>query len=113
MGSVTLVLILVTLTLLVRYLTLRIAKFYTRSQVEMELDQMFNWFWDGTPEDRLYAWYKVRSVLKQREGRAEQQKVTQVDQKIMQFDKKLINGNFSIDPTGAIITSTADRITEG
>lgn len=70
-------------------------------RLENELSQIFFWFWDGTPEDRLYAWYKVRSILKQREG--EKKKIEEVDRKIIELNKKPMLGAISISETGELI----------
>ncbi|MDR8391841.1 hypothetical protein NC796_11850 [Aliifodinibius sp. S!AR15-10] len=98
------ILILAIALLIVRYLCTRFYGFYLKSQVETELDQMFRWFWDGTPEDKIYAWYKVRSVLKQRHGKREQGKATRVDLKIMQLDNRLLHSDLQVDPSGNLVT---------
>ncbi len=89
--------------MLCRYVLTTLEKVKIRSHINMELDQMFHWFWDGTPEDKLYAWYKVRVVLQQRDGKPDKQKIAHVDQKIMQLDKKGMCGELSIDQSGKLV----------
>ena len=88
---------------LCRYVLVTVEKMQVRSHINMELNQMFHWFWDGTPEDRLYAWYKVRVVLQQREGKPDKRKIAQVDQKIIQLDKQGMCSNVSVDCSGKLI----------
>ncbi|MFH5831908.1 hypothetical protein [Halalkalibaculum sp. DA3122] len=78
--------------------------------MDTELQQMFYWFWDGTPEDRLYAWYKVRTVLKQRQDREAKNKVAEVERKIMSFDKTSMHGNLSVDEKGQLIIHSGDYL---
>ena len=81
-----------------------------QAQMRTELDQMFRWFWDGTPEDRLYAWYKVRRVLEHRNDRKQQHKVAYVDQRIMKLDKKILHGRYSVDSSGRLLNEHQDVI---
>ncbi|MDX1636946.1 MAG: hypothetical protein R3281_03180 [Balneolaceae bacterium] len=86
-----------------RVVTKQLAKSYRESLLHLELQQIFRWFWDGTPEDRLYAWYKVRSVLKQRQGGKVQRKIARVDQIIMELDKRALCGSCSVSPEGVLL----------
>lgn len=97
-----------TAILLIRYIFTLLSKLYMRSQIILELDQMFKWFWNGTPEDRLYAWYKVRMVLKQREGNTEQKKVARVDKKIIQLNKDSMYSDVFVDRNGKLVSKDLD-----
>lgn len=79
----------------------RLFRNFRKIRLEEELKQIFFWFWDGTPEDRLYAWYKVRMVLKQREG--EKKKIKFVDRKITGLNKRPMLGTVSVSESGALI----------
>lgn len=108
MSFVLPILIFAATLMIVRYLCTRFYGFYLKSQVETELDQMFRWFWDGTPEDKIYAWFKVRSVLKQRHEKREQGKIARVDLKIMQLDNRLLYSDLQVDPSGNLVTKRTE-----
>ncbi len=87
-----------------------IFKLIDRAQISEELNQMFKWFWDGTPEDKIYAWYKVRMVLKHRQGKDHHRRIAQVDKKIMQLDKHLMHGTYSVDSDGRLLDENEEVI---
>lgn len=89
------------LVVAVRYLRDRFSKAVRESRLEDELNQIFLWFWDGSPEDELYAWYKVRSVLRQREGI--DRRVDYVDHKIQEFNKQSMHGRFVVNESGELV----------
>lgn len=91
-----------------RYVVARITRSVKYSRRDEELRKMFLWFWNGSPEDELYAWYKVRMILKQRED--DQKKVEHVDQKILEFNKTLMCGNSYITEEGRLISEDLDLV---
>ena len=83
------------------YAVIRLNRKLNNIRLEKELAQIFFWYWDGTPEDRLYAWYKVRSILKLREG--EEKKIEVVDRKIIQLNKNPMLGDVSVTESGELV----------
>lgn len=94
-----------------KYFASRFRKVLKQHRYDEELGIIFLWFWDGTPEDELYAWYKVRTVLKRREG--ERNKVEHVDQKIASLNKKRMLGSHSVNRSGELVDETTNVALEG
>ncbi|MGD8428035.1 MAG: hypothetical protein PVH63_10395 [Balneolaceae bacterium] len=87
------------------YLLTRIVKRVQRYSYEDDVRTLFFIYWDGSEEDELYAWYKVRHVLLKREK--EERKLRFVEQKIAQVNKQRLYGEMSIDESGELIDEKA------
>lgn len=71
---------------------------YSRPGWKEELHNMFMHFWNGTPEDELNAWYKVRRQLLDNGIKGE--KLSFVDQKIADLDKSKFLSNTYVTAEG-------------
>lgn len=92
--------------LFTNFALVRLNRNIQRLRMEKELAQIFFWYWDGTPEDTLYAWYKVRTILKLRDG--EKKKIDVVDRKIFELNKGPMFGDFSVSESGELIEDMPD-----
>lgn len=89
------------LTIPLSFLLARVAKIMQRNSYENELKMLFNLYWDHSPEDELYAWYKVRHILLQREEKSK--RIHYVNRKIAEFNKQQLYGNMSVTKDGKLI----------
>lgn len=85
----------------VGYLILKLVKHFKKAPGEDELNKLFSLYWNGTPEDRIYAWYKVRYILTQREK--SQQMIDLVNRKIDGINKQALYGAMQINASGELI----------
>ncbi len=85
----------------VGYLLLKLVKHFKKAPGEVELNKLFSLYWDGTPEDKIYAWYKVRYILNQREKC--QQMIDLVNQRINGINKHELYGSMQINASGELI----------
>lgn len=69
---------------------------------EDELLKLFSFYWNGEPEDEIYAWMKVRSVLQNREDA--KKKVQYVNQKIERINKQPLYGSWEVNSRGELIS---------
>lgn len=83
------------------YLILKLVQHYKKVPGEDELNKLFSLYWDGTPEDKIYAWYKVRYILTQREK--SQQMIDLVNRKIDGVNKLELYGSMQINASGELI----------
>ena len=93
-----------------RYLLSFLVRAFKKSRFDEEVTKIFLWFWDGSPEDELYAWYKVRMVLRQREGCDKRMKF--VNRKIIRLNKRSMIGNVSVDESGDLVHKQKDLAME-
>jgi len=82
------------------YLIFEIVKDYRKSGYEKEMLDLYEIYWNGTPDDELNAWYKVRRNLLMREE--SEKKLKFVDQKIQEVDKKNIIGKTLVNEQGEL-----------
>lgn len=93
------------LTMVLSYLFAYIAKKIKRNSYEDEVKKLFYLYWNQSPEDEIYAWYKVRYILQQRE--AKNYKTDYVERKIAHLNKQKLYGNMSISESGELIDDAA------
>lgn len=89
------------------YLVPKLIRSVHRATIDTELKKIHKLFWNGTPEDELYAWYKVRMILLQREG--EEKKIEFVNHIIAELNKKPMHGSMLIDPNGELVDLGVSR----
>jgi len=83
------------------YALTRIIKLVRRKKVEDDVLTLFFIYWNGTEEDELYAWYKVRYILLKREK--EDRKLQFVERKIAGFNKDRLYSNISVGKSGELV----------
>lgn len=83
------------------YVLPRVIRSVKRAAIDTELSKIHKLFWNGTPEDDLYAWYKVRMILLQREG--EKEKIEVVNRIIAEMNKESMYGSLFVDPDGELV----------
>lgn len=83
------------------YLFVKLVKFFKKEPSEVELDKLFSLYWNGSPEDKIYAWYKVRYILTQREKN--QHMLDIVNRKIDGIDRGELCGSMLINSSGELI----------
>ena len=83
------------------YLFAYMAKRIKRNCYEDDVKKLFYLYWNQSPEDELYAWYKVRYILRQRE--VKDYKIQFVEQKIAHLNKQKLYGNMSVSEEGQLI----------
>lgn len=84
------------------YVLAYLVKRFTADTYEDEVLKLFGFYWNGEPEDEVYAWMKVRSILREREG--SQKKVHYVNQKINQMNKQALYGSWQVNGEGELLT---------
>ena len=89
------------LTMVLSYIFAYIAKRIKRNSYEDEVRKLFYLYWNQSPEDEIYAWYKVRYILQQRKSK--DYKVNFVERKIANLNKQKLYGNMSISESGELI----------
>ncbi|MDX1672241.1 MAG: hypothetical protein R3211_07855, partial [Balneolaceae bacterium] len=67
-----------------------------------QLNKMFHLFWNGTKEDEIYAWYKVRSILGSR-GEGESKKIEYVNRKISELNKQGLYARTTVTDDGRLV----------
>ncbi len=77
-------------------------KRFTSNTYEDEVLKLFSLYWNGQPEDEMYAWMKVRSVLEDREDA--QKKVHYVNQKIERLNKQPLYGSWEVNSNGELLS---------
>lgn len=94
------------------YSAVRLAKLFLEPTTpdDRELERLFGLYWDGTPEDKLYAWYKVRYILRNREYDC--QKLEAVNRRIDNLDRRELCGSMQVNAEGELIDEreTGSRI---
>lgn len=83
------------------YAFVRIIKLIMQKRAEDDVQTLFFLYWNGTEEDELYAWYKVRYILEKRER--EDHKLQFVARKIAGVDKQRLYGDMSVSESGKLI----------
>ena len=107
---------LITMTILIAlfifatmYVMPRVVRSVKKAVIDTELSKIHKLFWNGTPEDDLYAWYKVRMILLQREG--EKEKIEVVNRIIAEMNKESMYGSLVVDPEGELVDAGyADKV---
>ena len=84
------------------YVLAYLVKRFTANTYEDEILKLFSLYWNGEPEDEIYAWMKVRSILKEREG--SQKKIRYVNQKINDMNKQALYGSWQVSGKGELLT---------
>ena len=74
----------------------------TSNTYEDEVLKLFSLYWNGQPEDEMYAWMKVRSVLESREDA--HKKVQYVNQKIDRLNKQPLYGSWEVNSEGDLLS---------
>lgn len=82
------------------YLFSRIVRMVRLRSYEDDVRTLFNLYWNGTTEDELYAWYKVRHILSQRGN--EKRKIRFVERKIAEINKQSLCGKMSVTESGKL-----------
>lgn len=77
-------------------------KRFTANTYEDELIKLFGFYWNGEPEDEIYAWMKVRTVLQNRENG--KKKVRYVNQKINRLNKQPLYGSWEVNSNGELLS---------
>lgn len=83
------------------YILARVIKMVRRNTFEDDVKTLFFIYWNGTEEDEIYAWYKVRHVLLKREK--ENRKIQFVERKIAEINKQRLYGDMSVTESGLLI----------
>lgn len=100
-SSTLLELIALSMLLPISYFIIRMANTYKKEPAEEELRKLFTLYWDGTPEDKIYAWYKVRYILAQRDKNPK--KISLVNKKINETDRDELCGAMKLNSRGELI----------
>lgn len=84
------------------YVLAYLVKRFTANSHEDEVLKLFSLYWNGEPEDEIYAWMKVRTVLEQREGG--EKKIHYVNDKINRINKQPLYGSWEVNGEGELLT---------
>ncbi len=81
-----------------------IKKRRARITVSDEIKGMFNHEWNGTDEDELYAWYRVRFKVMQLADtkRRRAKKLEEIEQCIRRLNSNLMRGRASVSHDGKL-----------
>jgi hypothetical protein len=77
-------------------------KRFTANTYEDEILKLFSFYWNGEPEDEIYAWMKVRYVLEKREEA--KKKIQYVNQKINNLNKQPLYGSLKVNSKGELLS---------
>lgn len=77
-------------------------KRFTANTYEDEVLKLFSFYWNGEPEDEIYAWMKVRYVLEHREEA--KKKIQYVNQKINNLNKQPLYGSLKVNNKGELLS---------
>lgn len=80
------------------YIVTQGIKDYRQPDFCEEINNLFHMYWNGDPEDRLNAWYKVRLLLLMREESEE--KLNYVERKIQKENKHNFLGSTYVRDDG-------------
>lgn len=83
------------------YVLAYIVKRLTANTYEDELLKLFSFYWNGEPEDEIYAWMKVRHILENREDA--QEKIQYVNLKIDRLNKQPLYSNWQVNSSGELL----------
>lgn len=89
------------------YALSRVVKLIQRNSYEDDVRTLFYLYWNGKAEDELYAWYKVRQILTERNG--QNTKLQFVDRKISEINKQELYGNMSVTESGHLLDEASDK----
>lgn len=84
------------------YYLLKIIRSRRKPVYDDQLNKMFHLFWNGTKEDEIYAWYKVRSILGSR-GEGESKKIEYVNRKISELNKQGLYARTTVTDDGRLV----------
>lgn len=84
------------------YILAYLVKRFTADTYEDELLKLFGLYWNGEPEDEIYAWMKVRMILMNREEN--KKKVRYVNQKIERINKQSLYGTWEVTSKGELLS---------
>lgn len=84
------------------YVLAYFVKRFTANSYEEELFKLFSFYWNGEPEDEIYAWMKVRSVLENREEA--EKKIQYVNRKISSYNRESLCGSLKVDSNGELLS---------
>lgn len=84
------------------YVFAYLVKLFTADRHEEEVVKLFSFYWNGEPEDEIYAWMKVRSILRERED--SQKKIHYVNRKIAHMNKQSLYGSWQVSGEGELLT---------
>lgn len=83
------------------YVLAYVVKRFTANTYEDELLKLFSFYWNGEPEDEIYAWMKVRYILENREDA--QEKIQYVNLKIDRLNKQPLYSNWQVNSSGELL----------
>lgn len=84
------------------YVLAYLVKRFSANSYEAEVLKLFSFYWNGEPEDEIYAWMKVRSILKDRED--SRKKIHYVNRKIESLNKQPLYGTWKVNGKGELLT---------
>jgi len=85
----------------ISYILVRVIRKVRQNSYEDEVRTLFFIYWNGTEEDEIYAWYKVRHILLKREK--EDRKLQFVERRISEINKQRLYGEMSVTENGELI----------
>ena len=84
------------------YVLAYFVKRFTSDTYEDEVLKLFSFYWNGEPEDELYAWMKVRYILESREDA--HKKIQYVNRKIEHLNKQPLYGTWEVNSRGELLS---------
>ena len=84
------------------YVLAYFVKRFTSNTYEDEVLKLFSFYWNGEPEDEIYAWMKVRYVLESREDA--KKKIEYVNKKIELLNKQPLYGSWEVNSKGELLS---------
>lgn len=90
------------------YVLAYFVKRFTSNTYEDEVLKLFSFYWNGEPEDEIYAWMKVRYILESREDA--QNKIRYVNRKIEHLNKQPLYGSWEVNSSGELLSD--ERLSE-
>ena len=84
------------------YVLTYFVKRFTSDTYEDEVLKLFSFYWNGEPEDEIYAWMKVRYILENRDDA--QKKIQYVTRKIEHLNKQPLYGSWEVNSRGELLS---------